>query len=237
MPKTGKRYQNTLAKINRTKLYPIEDALTLLKEFPPAKFDETVEIHLRTGLDPRHAEQQVRSSTVLPHGLGRPMRILVFTEGETVKAAQEAGADHVGSDDLIKEVEGGFIDFDVAIATREMMGKVGKLGRVLGPRGLMPNPRSGTVVNGEDIAKTVDEAKRGRVEFRIDRLANLHVSIGKLSFEQDQLRENLAAIVEAINTARPQDTKGQYIRSATLTTTMGPGIKLDVLDTLALKVV
>ena len=234
MPKTGKRYQNTLAKINRTKLYPIEDALTLLKEFPPAKFDETVEIHLRTGLDPRHAEQQVRSSTVLPHGLGRPMRILVFTEGETVKAAQEAGADHVGSDDLIKEVEGGFIDFDVAIATREMMGKVGKLGRVLGPRGLMPNPRSGTVVNGEDIAKTVDEAKRGRVEFRIDRLANLHVSIGKLSFEQDQLRENLAAIVEAINTARPQDTKGQ---SATLTTTMGPGIKLDVLDTLALKVV
>lgn len=231
----GKRYAESAEKVDRTKLYSVDEAIKLTKELPHAKFDETVEVHLRTGLDPRHAEQQIRSSTVLPHGLGRSMRVLVFTEGEPVRAAQEAGADHVGSDDLIKKVEEGWTEFDVAIATREMMGKVGRLGRVLGPRGLMPNPRSGTVVNAEDIARTIGEAKKGRVEFRIDRLANLHVPIGKISFGEDQLKENLAAFVEAVNAARPKDIKGQFIRSSTLTTTMGPGIRMDVQEMLSLK--
>jgi large subunit ribosomal protein L1 len=190
---------------------------------------------VKTGLDPRHAEQQIRGSTLMPHGLGKEMRVLVFTEGESVRAAQDAGAEFVGSDDLIKRVEGGFTDFDVAIATREMMGKVGRLGRVLGPRGLMPNPRSGTVVAAEDIGRSVDEAKKGRVEFRLDRLANVHCPIGKVSFETPMLRENLAALMESIVAARPQDTKGTYIRSATITTTMGPGIPLDVAAVQALK--
>ncbi|MCK9519185.1 MAG: 50S ribosomal protein L1 [Dehalococcoidia bacterium] len=236
MPKKGKKYLEALGKVDRDKFYPVEEALTLAKEIAPAKFDETVELHLRTGLDPRHAEQQIRGSTVLPHGLGKVLRVLVFTEGEAASAARAAGADHVGSDDLIKQIEGGWTDFDVAIATREMMGKVGRLGRVLGPRGLMPNPRSGTVVGGEDIAKTVQDAKSGRVEFRIDRLANIHVPIGKVSFDVAQLRENMAAFIEAINAAKPRETKGQYIRSATLTTTMGPGIPLDLTQALALKV-
>jgi large subunit ribosomal protein L1 len=236
MPKHGRRYEEALARVDRDKLYAVDEAIHLAKDSHPAKFDETVEIHLKTGLDPRHAEQQIRSSTVLPHGLGREMRVLVFTEGESVRAAQDAGADFVGSDDLIKQIEGGWVDFDVAIATREMMGKVGRLGRVLGPRGLMPNPRSGTVVNAEDVARTVSDAKRGRVEFRIDRLANLHAPIGKVSFEAAKLKENLAAFIEAVNAARPKEAKGQYIRSATLTTTMGPGIRLDLQETLSLKV-
>lgn len=236
MPQHGKRYTDSIAKVDREKLYGVEEAIRLAKELNHAKFDETVEVHLRTGLDPRHAEQQIRASTVLPHGLGREMTVLVFTEGETIKSAQDAGADYVGADDLIKKVEEGFTDFDVAIATREMMGKVGRLGRVLGPRGLMPNPRAGTVVNGDDIARTVEDAKKGRVEFRIDRLANLHVPIGKISFSEEQLRENFAAFIEAVNGARPKDVKGHFVRTATLTTTMGPGIHMDVQDTLGLKV-
>lgn len=236
MAKKGKRYAEALAKVDRTKQYSVDEAIKLAREVHPAKFDETVEIHLKTGLDPRHAEQQIRSSTVLPHGLGREMRVLVFTEGESVRFAQDAGADFVGSDDLIKRIEGGWTDFDVAIATREMMGKVGRLGRILGPRGLMPNPRSGTVVNAEDVGRTVGEAKRGRVEFRIDRLANLHVPIGKVSFDDAKLRDNLTAFIEAVNAAKPKESKGQYIRSVTLTTTMGPGIRLDVQETMALKV-
>ncbi len=235
MANKGKRYTESAEKIDRTKLYGIDEALKLTKELSHAKFDETVEVHLRTGLDPRHAEQQIRASTVLPHGLGRSMKVLVFTEGESIKVAQDAGADHVGSDDLIKQVEGGWTDFDVAIATREMMGKVGRLGRVLGPRGLMPNPRAGTVVNADDIERTIAEAKKGRVEFRIDRLAHLHVPIGKISFDEGQLRDNFAAFMDAVNAARPKDIKGQFIRSATLTTTMGPGIRLDIQETLALK--
>ena len=233
--KRGKRYAEAIAKVDRTKLYTVDDGIKLAKEIHPAKFDETVEIHIKTGLDPRHAEQQIRSSTVLPHGLGRELRVLVFTEGESVRFAQDAGADFVGSDDLIKRIEGGWTDFDVAVATREMMGKVGRLGRILGPRGLMPNPRSGTVVNAEDVARTVGEAKRGRVEFRIDRLANLHVPIGKVSFDEQKLRENLTAFIEAVNAAKPKEAKGQYIRSVTLTTTMGPGIHMDILETMALK--
>jgi large subunit ribosomal protein L1 len=235
MPKHGKRYREAAAKVDKNRLYGVDEAIALAKEIHPAKFDETVELHLKTGLDPRHAEQQIRGSTVLPHGLGKVMRVLVFAEGEAAAAAREAGADFVGSDDLIKQIEGGFLDFDVAIATREMMGKVGRLGRILGPRGLMPNPRSGTVVGAEDIARSVQEAKQGRVEFRLDRLANIHVPLGKVSFEDEKLKENLAALIEAVNAAKPKEAKGQYIRSATLTTTMGPGIHLDLGQTLSLK--
>lgn len=236
MAKHGKKYREALAKVDESKAYTPEEAISLAKDIAPAKFDETVEIHLKTGLDPRHAEQQIRGSTVLPHGLGKVLRVLVFTEGEAVRDAEAAGADFVGSDDLIQRIERGWTDFDVAIATREMMGKVGRLGRVLGPRGLMPNPRSGTVVGAEDIAKSVSDAKRGRVEFRIDRLANLHAPIGRVSFEPEKLRENLATFIEAIQAARPAESRGQYIRSATLTTTMGPGIPLDLTTTMALRV-
>jgi len=235
MPKHGKRYREAAAKVDKSRFYGVDEAIALAKEIHPARFDETVELHIKTGLDPRHAEQQIRGSTVLPHGLGKVMRVLVFAEAEAAAAAREAGADYVGSDDLIKQIEGGFLDFDVAIATREMMGKVGRLGRILGPRGLMPNPRSGTVVGAEDIARSVQEAKQGRVEFRLDRLANIHVPLGKVSFEDHKLKENMAALIEAVNAAKPKEAKGQYIRSATLTTTMGPGIHLDLAQTLSLK--
>ena len=236
MAKKGKRYQEAAAKVDKAKFYAVDEAIALAKEIHPAKFDETVELHIKTGLDPRHAEQQIRGSTVLPHGLGKVLRVLVFTEGEAVAAAREAGADYVGSDDLVKQIEGGWLEFDVAIATREMMGKVGRLGRVLGPRGLMPNPRSGTVVGAEDIARSVQEAKQGRVEYRLDRLANIHVPLGKVSFDEAKLKENMATLIEAVNAARPREAKGQYIRSATLTTTMGPGIHLDLAQALALKI-
>ncbi|HEX6030988.1 MAG TPA: 50S ribosomal protein L1 [Tepidiformaceae bacterium] len=235
MPKKGKKYLEAISKVDTAKFYTPDEAISLAKEVHPAKFDETVEVHIKTGLDPRHAEQQIRGSTILPHGLGKVLRVLVFTEGESVRMAQDAGADYVGSDDLIKRIEGGWTDFDVAIATREMMGKVGRLGRVLGPRGLMPNPRSGTVVAAEDIAKSVQDAKQGRVEFRIDRLANIHAPIGKVSFDDEKLRENMATFIEAINSAKPKESKGQYIRSITLTTTMGPGIHLELGPTLAMK--
>lgn len=235
MPKHGKRYLEVSTKVDKDHFYTPEEAIALVKETATAKFDETIEVHLKTGLDPRHADQQIRGSTVLPHGLGRVMRVAVFTEGEPARAAMDAGAEYVGSDDLIKRVEDGFTDFDVAIATREMMGKVGRLGRVLGPRGLMPNPRSGTVVAPEDVARSVNEAKRGRVEFRLDRLANVHVPLGKASFEPEKLRDNLATLIEAVNAAKPDEAKGAYIRSATLTSSMGPGIHLDVNATLALR--
>jgi large subunit ribosomal protein L1 len=231
----GRKWKEAAEKVDRNRLYSPDEAISLAREIHPAKFDETVEIHIRTGLDPRHAEQQIRGSTVLPHGLGKEMRVLVFTEGEPASAARAAGADFVGSDDLIKQVEGGWTDFDVAIATREMMGKVGRLGRILGPRGLMPNPRSGTVVGPEDVGRAVNEAKQGRVEFRLDRLANIHVPIGKVSFDEQRLRENLGAFIEAVNAARPKEAKGQYIRSVTMTTTMGPGIRMDLSQTLGMR--
>lgn len=237
MPSKGKKYIEAASKVDADKLYGVDEAISLAREIHPAKFDETVELHIRTGLDPRHAEQQIRGSTVLPNGLGKVLRVLVFTEGEPASIAREAGADFVGSDDLIKQIEGGWTDFDVAIATREMMGKVGRLGRVLGPRGLMPNPRSGTVVAGEDIARAVQDAKQGRVEFRLDRLANIHVPLGKVSFDDDMIRQNMATLIEAVNAARPKEAKGQYIKSATLTTTMGPGIHLDLTQALAMKAV
>jgi large subunit ribosomal protein L1 len=189
---------------------------------------------MRTGLDARHADQQLRGSVLLPHGLGKTVRVLVFAEGEGAKQAQEAGADFVGGDDLIKKVEGGWTDFDVALAQRDLMGKVGRLGRVLGPRGLMPNPRSGTVLEEQDLGKAVRDARQGRVEFRLDRSALIHVPIGKIGFEEEKLLENLAAMVEAIVKSKPSGAKGQFIRSITLTTTMGPGIKMELGPTLSL---
>jgi large subunit ribosomal protein L1 len=232
--KRGKRYIETAKKVEANKPYPPEDAIKLAKETATAKFDETIELHLRTGLDPRHADQQLRGTTILPNGLGKTVRVLVFAEGEAARFAEEAGADFYGGDDLIKRVEGGWTDFDVALASREIMGKVGRLGRVLGPRGLMPNPRSGTVVEPQDIGRAVRDARQGRVEFRLDRTALVHVPIGKASFEDSALLENMASIVDAIVKAKPAGAKGQYIRAASLTSTMGPGIRLELGPTLAL---
>jgi len=234
MTKPGKNYQQAASLVDRQQGYQPMEAIQLAKKAAYAKFDETVELHMRTGLDARHADQQLRGSVLLPHGLGKTVRVLVFAEGEGAKQAQEAGADFVGGDDLIKKVEGGWTDFDVALAQRELMGKVGRLGRILGPRGLMPNPRSGTVVEEQDLGKAVRDARQGRVEFRLDRSALIHVPIGKIGFEEDKLLENLAAMVEAIVKSKPSGTKGQFIRSITLTTTMGPGIKLEMGTTLSL---
>ncbi len=230
----GKKYLEAAKLVDRDRSYPPEDAIELAKKAHYVNFDETVELHMRTGLDPRHADQQLRGTTLLPNGLGKTVRVLVFAEGEGARNAEEAGADFVGGDDLIKRVEGGWTDFDVALASRDIMGKVGRLGRVLGPRGLMPNPRSGTVVDPQDIAKAVRDARQGRVEFRLDRTALLHVPIGKVSFEEQALMENLASVVDAIVKAKPAGAKGQYIRSASLSTTMGPGISLELGPTLAL---
>ena len=234
MTKPGKNYQQAASLVDREQGYQPMEAIQLAKKAAYAKFDETVELHMRTGLDARHADQQLRGSVLLPHGLGKTVRVLVFAEGEGVKQAQEAGADFVGGDDLIKKVEGGWTDFDVALAQRELMGKVGRLGRILGPRGLMPNPRSGTVLEEQDLSKAVRDARQGRVEFRLDRSALIHVPIGKIGFEEEKLLENLAAMVEAIVKSKPSGAKGQFIRSITLTTTMGPGIKLEMGTTLSL---
>ncbi|HEX5938731.1 MAG TPA: 50S ribosomal protein L1 [Dehalococcoidia bacterium] len=235
MPKHGRKYNEALARIDQDKAYPPEEAVKLAKDAAFAKFDETVELHLRTGLDPRHADQQIRGTALLPHGLGKKVRVVVFAEGEAAREALNAGAEEVGADDLIKKVEGGWTDFDVALAQRELMGKVGRLGRVLGPRGLMPNPRTGTVVEADDMAKAVSDAQQGRVEFRLDKTALVHVPIGKVSFEESALLENLATLVNEIVQAKPSGTKGHYIRSAVLTTTMGPGIQLDLQPTLAMR--
>ena len=232
--KVGKKHREALTLVDRLAAYPPAEAIALAKKAAHARFDETVELHVRTGLDVRHADQQLRGSVLLPHGLGKTVRVLVFAEGEGARAAQEAGADFVGGDDLVKKVEGGWTDFDVALAQREMMGKVGRLGRVLGPRGLMPNPRSNTVVDEQDIGRAVTDARQGRVEYRLDRSAIIHVPIGKISFEEEKLLENLAAIVETIVKSRPAGAKGQFVRSMTLATTMGPGIRLEPGSTLEL---
>ncbi len=235
MAKHGKKYRDAADKIDEKKEYKADEAIALLKEIAYAKFDETVELHIRTGLDTRHADQQLRGTIVLPNGLGKSQRVLVFAEGEAARIAEKAGADHVGSDDLVKKIEGGWLEFDVALANREMMSKVGRLGRVLGPRGLMPNPRTNTVVDdADDLPKAVQEAKQGRVEFRTDRTALVHVPIGKVSFSEDALLENLSALVGAIVREKPAGGKGQFVKSAIITSTMGPGIKLDVGPTLAL---
>ena len=234
MPKHGKRYREAVSKLDQERSYEPAEALAAVREAATAKFDETVELHLRTGLDGRHAEQQIRGSVTLPHGLGKEQRVIVFAEGEAVTSAIEAGADEAGGDDLIARVEGGWTDFDVAIAQRELMGKVGRLGRVLGPRGLMPNPRNNTVIDAADIPRAVREGKSGRVEFRLDRTNLVHVPIGKASFESDVLLENLTTIIAEIVKARPSDVKGQYVRAAALTSTMGPSVQVDVTPLLAL---
>jgi large subunit ribosomal protein L1 len=228
MPKRGKQYLAAREKIEREHLYTPAEAIQLAKETSYAKFDATVEVHFRLGVDPRHADQQVRDVVVLPHGLGKSVRILVFAQGEGARAAEEAGADVIANDDeTINKIQNGWTDFDVAIATPDMMSTVGRLGRVLGPRGLMPNPKAGTVVPEGDLGRVIEESKAGRVEFRVDKTANLHSAIGKVSFSEQQLQENLTALVEAVRKARPAAAKGAYIQRLTLTTTMGPGIKID----------
>jgi len=225
MSQHGKRYRQALAPIDREHAYTPVEAVKLLKDAPDAKFDETVEVHFNLGLNVRHADQQLRGTLMLPHGTGSDVRVAVFAEGDKAKEAEEAGADIVGSADLATQVEGGFDDFDVAIATPDMMGTVGKLGRILGPRGLMPNPKAGTVTF--DIGKAVRDSKAGKLEYRTDRGANVHLTIGKKSFEGKALLENYVTVLDEIVRAKPSAAKGRYIRTITLTTSMGPGIHVD----------
>ena len=221
----GKRYRSARELIDREQVYSPLEAVRLLKETEGAKFDETVEVHFRLGLNVRHADQQLRGTLMLPHGIGKDVRVAVFAEGEKAREAEEAGADVVGTNDLATKIEEGFDDFDVAVATPDQMSVVGKLGRILGPRGKMPNPKTGTVTM--DVGKAVREAKAGKLEYRTDRGANVHVTIGKKSFDQKQLLENYAALVEEIVRAKPAAAKGRYIKTVTLTSTMGPGIHVD----------
>jgi large subunit ribosomal protein L1 len=225
MAQHGKTYRQARAQIDREQAYQPAEAVKLLKEMPDKKFDETVEVHFRLGLNVRHADQQLRGTLMLPNGTGKEQRVAVFAEGEKAKEAEEAGADVVGAADLATKIEGGFDDFDVAVATPDMMGTVGKLGRILGPRGKMPNPKTGTVTF--DVGKAVREAKAGKLEYRTDRGANVHLAIGKKSFGERQLLENYAAVVDEIVRAKPSAAKGRYICSITLTTTMGPGVHVD----------
>lgn len=236
MAKVGKQYKAAFDKVDRQKYYDPREALQLVKELSFTKFDGTVEVHLRTGLDPRQADQQVRDVVVLPHGLGKTVKVLVFAQGEGANLAREAGADYVADDDeWIKKIQDGFTDFDVAISTPDMMGKAGRLGRVLGPRGLMPNPKAGTVVQAEDLPRVIQESKAGRVEFRLDKTANIHAPIGKVSFDLDKLYENMVALMDAIRKAKPSGAKGSFIRRVTIASTMGPGIKVDSVVALAMK--
>lgn len=235
MPKRGKKYREAAKLVDRNRVYSPAEAIDLARRASYANFDATVEVHLRMGVDPRQADQQVRSTVSLPHGTGRTVRVLVFAEGEAEKAAREAGADYVGSDDLIKRIQEGWFEFDVAVATPAMMSKVGRLGRQLGPRGLMPSPKSGTIVPEDDLPRVIKELKAGRVEFRLDKTANIHVPIGRVSFSNEQLLENLAALMEAVQRAKPAAAKGQYIRRVTIAPTMGPGVKVDVYQALQLQ--
>jgi large subunit ribosomal protein L1 len=234
MPKTGKNAVASRAKVDRNQLYSPEEAIALMRDASYAKFDETVEMHARLGIDPRQADQAVRTTVTLPHGTGSTVRVLVFAQGEAARAAEEAGADFVGADELIAQINDGWVEFDAAIATADMMGKVGTLGRVLGRRGLMPNPRSGTVVRSpEDLPGVIKDLKGGRVEFRNDRLGIVHTVIGKKRFTDEELRENLLAFVDALNRAKPSGVKGVYLKSLALASTMGPGIRLDIGKALA----
>ncbi len=235
MPKRGKNYQEVIKLVDRNRLYSPEEALELTKKTSYAKFDATVELHLRTGLDPRHADQQVRGVVLLPKGTGKDVRILVFAEGEAEKNARDAGADYVGSDELIDQIQKGWFDFDVAIATPPMMRKVGRLGRLLGPRGLMPSPKAGTIVAEDDLERVIRETRQGRVEYRVDKTANIHVPIGKASFATDSLLENMSAVMEAIVKARPPAVKGTFIKKVTVCNSMGPGIRVDPSAATAMK--
>jgi large subunit ribosomal protein L1 len=234
MVKVGKKHKEAVAMVDAAKAYQPQEAVDLIKKALHTKFDETIELHLRMGLDPRNAQQQVRGVALLPHGLGKKVRVLVFAQGEAEKIASDAGADVIGGDDLVKKIEEGFLDFDTAISIPEMMGKVGKLGKILGRKGLMPNPKSGTVVGMNDLPRVIQDARKGRVEYKLDRTAIIHVPLGKASFESKMLLENLTALMEAVVKSKPTGAKGQYIKSAFLTSTMGPGIRLDLASAMSL---
>jgi large subunit ribosomal protein L1 len=227
MHKHGKKYREQAAKVEQDKYYAPREAVSLAKATSYSKFNGTLEAHIRLGVDPKYADQNVRDVVVLPHGLGKTVRVLVFAEGEGARIAKEAGADYVADDELLKKIQEGWADFEVAIATPEVMGKVGRLGRVLGPRGLMPNPKTGTVVPAADLPRVIGESKAGRVEFRVDKTGNLHVPIGKVNFGEQQLYENFAALMAAVVKAKPASAKGIYLRKIVLTATMGPGVKVD----------
>ncbi|MBN1292406.1 MAG: 50S ribosomal protein L1 [Candidatus Latescibacteria bacterium] len=223
--KRGKKYREAIAQVDRTKYYLLEDGIALMHNLPSAKFDESIECAVRLGVDPRHADQMVRSTVILPHGTGRTIRILVFAKGENATAAKEAGADYVGAEELAEKIQAGWFDFDVAIATPDMMKIVGRLGKVLGPRGIMPSPKSGTVTF--EVAQAVKDAKSGKIEFRVDKAGNVQVPVGKKSFDVIRLQENVIALMDAVVRAKPSTAKGTYIQSVTISSTMGPGIKLD----------
>jgi large subunit ribosomal protein L1 len=230
----GKKYNAAVALLEKDKAYTPAEAIELAKKAAFAAFDETVEVHLKMGLNPRSADQQVRGVALLPHGLGKQIRVLVFAQGPAGKIAMDAGADHVGADDIVKQIEEGWLEFDTAMATPDMMPKVAKLGKILGRRGLMPNPKSGTVVPAEDLPRAIGDARKGRVEYRLDRTAIIHLAIGKVSFDDQMLLENFAAVMDAIIKAKPSGAKGQYIKSITVTTTMGPGFRLDLRSAMTL---
>jgi large subunit ribosomal protein L1 len=231
MAEHGKRYQDAIKLVDRTKVYLPDEAVALVKGTSTVKFDASVEAHLRLGVDPRHADQMVRGTVVLPHGTGKIVRVAVFAQGEKAQEALRAGADEVGAEDLVKKIEAGWLEFDVAIATPDTMGQVGRLGRILGRRGLMPNPKAGTVTF--DIERAVKEVKAGRVEFKVDKGAIIHVPFGKVSFDESQLAENLATLVDAVNRAKPSGAKGQYLRTLSIASTMGPGVRVDIPAVLA----
>ncbi|KZE43833.1 50S ribosomal protein L1 [Brevibacillus parabrevis] len=226
MAKKGKKYQEAVKLVDKNKVYEVVEGIELVKKAATAKFDETVEAAFRLGVDPKRADQQIRGAVVLPHGTGKVQRVLVFAKGEKAKEAEAAGADFVGDADMIAKIQGGWFDFDVVVATPDMMGEVGKLGRVLGPKGLMPNPKTGTVTF--DVTKAVNEIKAGKIEYRVDKAGNIHAPIGKASFDADKLAENLAALTEALNRAKPAAAKGVYMRNVTLSSTMGPGVRVAV---------
>lgn len=224
MPKHGKKYREARQQIDREEYYSPEEALDLVKSASRAGFDETVEVAVRLGVNPKHADQQVRGAVVLPHGTGKSVRVLVFAKGEKAAEAESAGADIVGAEELAEKIQGGWLDFDIAVATPDMMGVVGKLGRILGPRGLMPNPKSGTITF--DLQRTIEEIKAGKVEYRTEKAGNIHLPIGKISFDPEKLHQNFYTVLEALLKARPPAAKGQYIRSITVSSTMGPGVKI-----------
>lgn len=226
MPKTGKKLKEALAKVDRAKSYPLQDGINLVKSSTFTKFDETVDVAVRLGVDPRHADQMVRGAVVLPNGLGKDVRVLVFAKGEKEKEARDAGADYVGAEDLVAKIQEGWFDFDTAIATPDMMGVVGKIGKLLGPRGLMPNPKVGTVTF--DLARAVKESKSGKVEFRVEKAGIIHAPVGKVSFEGEKLKENILALLDALMKAKPSAAKGTYMKKITISSTMGPGVRLDV---------
>jgi large subunit ribosomal protein L1 len=234
MAKRGKKYRESVDLLEKGKQYLPQEAVELTRKMARAGFDETVELHLAMGVDPRNASQQVRGVALLPNGLGKKVRVLVFAQGEAEKIATEAGADVAGGENLVKKIEGGWLEFDTAIATPDMMSKVGKLGKILGRKGLMPNPKAGTVVPADDLPRVINDARKGRVEFKLDRTAIIHVPLGKASFESDKLLENLTALMEALVRAKPSGAKGNYIKSAFLTTTMGPSVALDLKSAMAL---